>query len=184
MNCCSGCDEGKVYLPERAAAAAQNFFREGNLTALRELALRLVADHVGEDTQEFHRAQAGSGAVENRPSPAGRRQRQPAFRIAHPLDAPHGRQLAMPVARRACRKFAPARRTAQARLEKNLALARTLGAEVIATADEDLVRGLLRIAQQHNVSQIIVGKPVRRQFAGVVSRRKIAAPAHARKRRH
>src|SRR5204863_845085 len=33
--------EGKVYVPDRAAAAMQNFFREGNLTALRELALRL-----------------------------------------------------------------------------------------------------------------------------------------------
>src|SRR5512133_2507600 len=35
--------EGKVYVPDRAAAAAQNFFRESNLTALREIALRLVA---------------------------------------------------------------------------------------------------------------------------------------------
>src|SRR5262249_29091239 len=40
---------GKVYLGDRAAAAAASFFREGNLTALRELALRLVADHVGVD---------------------------------------------------------------------------------------------------------------------------------------
>ncbi|TAL01500.1 MAG: two-component sensor histidine kinase, partial [Verrucomicrobia bacterium] len=43
-------EQGKVYLPERAAAAAKSFFREGNLTALRELALRPVADHVGEET--------------------------------------------------------------------------------------------------------------------------------------
>jgi two-component system, OmpR family, sensor histidine kinase KdpD len=47
----------------------------------------------------------------------------------------------------------------QSRLEKNLALARSLGAEVIDTADENLARGLLRIARQGNVSQIIVGKP-------------------------
>src|SRR5262249_11490806 len=53
-------NEGKVYLPDRALAAMQNFFREGNLTALRELALRLVADHVGEDTVEFRRTQATS----------------------------------------------------------------------------------------------------------------------------
>src|SRR5580698_7645285 len=53
--------QGKVYLPERAASASQNFFREANLTALRELALRLAADHVSVDTQEFHRAQAGAG---------------------------------------------------------------------------------------------------------------------------
>ncbi len=54
--------QGKVYLPERAASAAQNFFREANLTALRELSLRLVADHVSVDTQELHRAQTGASA--------------------------------------------------------------------------------------------------------------------------
>jgi two-component system, OmpR family, sensor histidine kinase KdpD len=52
--------EGKVYVPDRAAAAVQNFFREANLTALRELALRLVADHVGEDTVHLRRSQPGS----------------------------------------------------------------------------------------------------------------------------
>src|SRR6185369_1814850 len=53
--------EGKVYVPDRAAAAAQSFFREANLTALRELSLRLVADHVGEGTREFRRTQSGAG---------------------------------------------------------------------------------------------------------------------------
>ena len=53
--------QGKVYLPDRAAAAAENFFRESNLTALRELALRLVADHVGEQTAAYHRAQTAAG---------------------------------------------------------------------------------------------------------------------------
>src|SRR6185369_10574425 len=45
--------EGKVYLPDRAQAAAANFFREGNLFALRELALRLAAEHVGQDVREY-----------------------------------------------------------------------------------------------------------------------------------
>src|SRR6185436_2610673 len=54
-------DEGKVYVPDRIAAAVQNFFREANLTALRELALRLVADHVGVDTRELRRTQTGAG---------------------------------------------------------------------------------------------------------------------------
>jgi two-component system sensor histidine kinase KdpD len=44
--------EGKVYVPDRAQAAAANFFREGNLFALRELALRLAADHAGQDVRE------------------------------------------------------------------------------------------------------------------------------------
>ena len=48
--------------------------------------------------------------------------------------------------------------SAQAQLEKNLNTARELGAEVVVTADEDLVRGLLRVAHAQNATQIIVGK--------------------------
>lgn len=151
--------EGKVYVADRAQAAAQNFFREGNLTALRELALRLVADHVGEDTQEFHRTQTTDGPwktghrllVAVSPSPLSEPLIHWTRRMADSLKCAW---LAVHV-----ESSRPLDETAQARLEKNLALARTLGAEVIATSDEDLVHGLLRIAQQHNVTQIIVGKP-------------------------
>ncbi len=45
--------EGKVYLGERAATAAENFFRESNLTALREMALRVVAEHVDRDLRDI-----------------------------------------------------------------------------------------------------------------------------------
>jgi two-component system sensor histidine kinase KdpD len=45
--------EGKVYLGERAEWAAKNFFRESNLTALREMALRLVAEHVDRDLRDI-----------------------------------------------------------------------------------------------------------------------------------
>ena len=44
---------GKVYLPDRAATAQDNFFRPGNLSALRELALRFVAEHVGQDVRDY-----------------------------------------------------------------------------------------------------------------------------------
>jgi two-component system sensor histidine kinase KdpD len=151
--------QGKVYLPERAASAAQNFFRESNLTALRELALRLVADHVSADTQEMHRAQAGAGTwktghrlmVAVSASPLSESLIRWARRMADSLKCPW---LAVHV-----ENSRPLDDVAQSRLEKNLALARTLGAEVIDTADENLVRGLLRMARQNNVSQIIVGKP-------------------------
>jgi two-component system sensor histidine kinase KdpD len=53
----------------------------------------------------------------------------------------------------------PLSEAAQAQLEKNLATARELGAEVVATTDDDLVRGLLRVARTQNATQIIVGKP-------------------------
>lgn len=152
-------EQGKVYLPDRAAAAAANFFRESNLTALRELALRLVADHVGEATREYHRTQTTGGPwktghrllVAVSASPLSESLIRWTRRMADSLKCPW---LAVHV-----ENSRPLSEAAKARLEKNLALARTLGAEVIATTDEDLVRGLLRIAHQHNVSQIVVGKP-------------------------
>lgn len=151
--------EGKVYVPDRAAAAAANFFRESNLTALRELALRLVADHVSEETQEFHRTQTSIDPwktgyrllVAVGPSPFSEPLIRWTRRMADSLKCPW---LAVHV--ESSREL---NEQAQARLEKNLELARTLGAEVVATTDEDLVRGILRVAQQHNVTQIIVGKP-------------------------
>jgi len=151
--------EGKVYLPDRAAAAAQNFFREANLTALRELSLRLVADHVGVDTREFRETQANTGQwktghcllVGVGPSPLSESLIRWTRRMA---DGLHCRWLVVHVEN--SRILTP---SAQLQLEKNLATARELGAEAFTTADDDLVRGLLRIGRQQNVTQIIVGKP-------------------------
>ena len=44
---------GKVYLPQQAERAAQNFFRKGNLIALREMALRRTAEHVEDDVRSY-----------------------------------------------------------------------------------------------------------------------------------
>lgn len=152
-------EEGKVYLPDRAAAAAKGFFREANLTALRELALRLVADHVGVDTRELRQAQVADGPwktghcllVAVGPSPSSELLIRWTRRMADGLRC---RWLAVHVER--CE---PLRPEAQRRLERNLTAARELGAEVLATTDDDLVGGLLRIARQENATQIIVGKP-------------------------
>ncbi|MCC7536254.1 MAG: two-component system sensor histidine kinase KdbD, partial [Deltaproteobacteria bacterium] len=46
-------EEGKVYLGEAAARAAQNFFKRGNLLALREIALRRTAERVDADVQAY-----------------------------------------------------------------------------------------------------------------------------------
>lgn len=152
--------DGKVYVPDRAAAAAKNFFREANLTALRELALRLVADHVGVDTREFHRIQANAGPwrtshcllVAVGPSPLS----EPLIRWTRRMaDGLRCRWLAVHV--EGTSALAPA---AQERLTKNLTTARELGAEVITTTDTDLVRGLLRVAYEQNATQIVVGKPL------------------------
>jgi len=151
--------EGKVYVPDRAAAAVQSFFREGNLTALRELSLRLVADHVGEGIRVFRRTDSASGPWKsgNRllvavgPSPLS----EPLIRWTRRMaDELHCSWLAVHV-----EGLRVLTEPAQARLGRNLETARELGAEVITTTDEDLVRGLLRVAREQNVTQIILGKP-------------------------
>ncbi len=151
--------EGRVYLPERAEAAARHFFRESNLTALRELALRLVADHVGADTQFFRNAQASASPwktghrllVGVGPSPLSESLLRWTRRMSDGLNCGW---LAVHV--EGSRPLEPA---AQARLERNLATARELGAEVITTTDDDLVRALVRMGRQRNATQIIIGKP-------------------------
>jgi two-component system sensor histidine kinase KdpD len=162
--------EGKVYLPDRAATAAQNFFREANLTALRELALRLTADHVGADTRGFRNALTNPRAwktghcllVAVGPGPYS----EPLIRWTRRMaDGLKCRWLAVHV-----EDPRPLSDVAQAQLEKNLSAARELGAQVVSTTDDDLVRGLLRVAREQNATQIVLGKPVtggwRRWFPG------------------
>lgn len=151
--------DGKVYVEERARAATANFFRAGNLTALRELALRLAAEHVGQDVQNHLRGQlvprtwkTGTRLlVALSPSPLSASLVRWTRRLADGVQAPW---LAVYV-----ETSKPLGDDEQARLNVNLALARQLGAEVITTSDEDVVRGLLRVAREHNVTQIVFGKP-------------------------
>ncbi|MBW8886019.1 MAG: two-component sensor histidine kinase, partial [Planctomycetia bacterium] len=122
--------EGKVYVPERAAAAAQSFFREANLTALRELSLRLVADHVGEDTNAQRRGESASSAWKtgNRllvavgPSPMSEALTRWTRRMADELRCAW---VAVHV-----EGLRPLSETAQTSLARNLETARELGAEV------------------------------------------------------
>lgn len=152
--------EGKVYAPERAGLAAGNFFREANLTALRELALRLAAEHAGAETREFHRAApAGTGPwkagdrllVAVGPSPYAPGLLRAARRLAGSLACPW---LAVHVD-----TGVPLTPEAQARLTAHLGLARELGAEVVVTSDARVVSGLLRAAHEANATHLLVGKP-------------------------
>jgi len=150
--------EGKVYLGEQAAAAERGFFREGNLMALRELSLRLVADHVGEGGREYRKAEGGkSGAktghrllVAVGPSPTSETLIRWTRRMADSLHAPW-----MAVYVEGPRALSE---SAQARLTRNLAAARDMGGEVITTTDEDLAEGLLRVAREREASLLVVGK--------------------------
>jgi len=162
--------EGKVYTPEKSQQAVQNFFRKGNLTALREMALRLTAERVEGQLNEYR--------AENRiasPWKSGDRL------LVAVSASPYSEQLVRWTRRMAYTMKAPwialsveTSRTLSAednqRLAKNIALARELGAEIQSIADDDVVRGILRSARQHNISQIVVGKPQHKARASIVER--------------
>ena len=152
--------EGKVYLGERAEWAAKNFFRESNLTALREMALRVVAEHVDRDLREIMAEQRIPGPwksadrllVAVSASPYSERLIRYTRRLASSMEASwivaniEGPRLLS--------------QEEQTRLTRYIALARQLGAEVITTPGRDVAEALLRVARQNNVSQIIMGKPL------------------------
>jgi two-component system sensor histidine kinase KdpD len=152
--------EGKVYLGERAEWAARNFFRESNLTALREMALRVVAEHVDRDLREIMSEQKIPGPwksgdrllVAVSASPYSERLIRYTRRLASSMEA------SWIVAN--IEQPRPLSQEEQTRLTRYLALARQLGAEVISTSGSDIGEALLRIARQHNVSQIVIGKPL------------------------
>jgi two-component system sensor histidine kinase KdpD len=151
--------EGKVYVGERAATAAENFFKDANLTALRELALRFVAERVDKRLRELRSTgvpqtiwRSGERLlVAVGPSPFSTQ----LVRWTRRMAAAQGAAW-VAVSVESSRQLSP---DARRRLEQNLSLARELGAEVVVTHDEDLAEALVRIAIQHNATQIVVGKP-------------------------
>jgi two-component system sensor histidine kinase KdpD len=150
--------EGKVYLGDRAADAENNFFREAHLAALRELSLRFTAERV--DVQLRRMRENGVRRVVWRsgerllvavgPSPFSTQLIRWTRRLAAALGAPW---LAVHVETSHELSLED-----QHRLDRNLSLARELGAEVIHTHDDDVAAALVRTALQHNATQMVVGK--------------------------
>jgi two-component system sensor histidine kinase KdpD len=150
--------EGKVYMEGRAAAAAENFFKDTHLTALRELALRFVAEHVDKRLRELRSVgtfktvwRSGERLlVAVGPSPSSTQ----LVRWTRRMAASQGASwIAVSV-----EALKPLDGEAQRRLEKNLSLARELGAEIVVTHDTDVAEALVRVALQNNATQIVVGK--------------------------
>lgn len=151
--------EGKVYTSERIETAANNFFRIGNLTALREMALRLTAERVDHQLQDYMAIKQIAGPwksgerlmVAVSPSPFSEKLIRWTRRMAYNLEASWlavyvetGQMLAT---------------SAKEQLARNLALARSLGAEVITVTGHEISEAVLRLAYQRNVTQIVMGKP-------------------------
>jgi two-component system sensor histidine kinase KdpD len=156
--------EGKVYTPERSAAAVENFFQKGNLTALREIALRKTAQRVDlqlKDYMEEHRISGPWKTVERLmvaigPSPYSEQLIRWTRRIASTMEAPW---IAVYV-----QTADPLTVEAEKRLKKNIELAQELGATMVTTSDNDVVKALIRTARRNNVTQIVVGKSMTSRF--------------------
>ncbi len=157
-------DEGKVYLGERAAAASRNFFKEGHLTALRQLALRYTAERVGVDLREFQSQRRSHSTwrtserllVAVGPSPFSVSLIRRTRAMAGALDAPW-----LAIAVTTDETLAP---DDQNRLTENLTLARQLGAETATVEATSLVEGLLSVARERGVTQIVIGKSPRHRW--------------------
>jgi two-component system sensor histidine kinase KdpD len=159
--------EGKIYTADTARHAVENFFRKGNLTALREMSLRLTAERVDGQLSEYmseHRI-AGPWKSGDRllvavsASPYSEQLVRWTRRMAYTMKASW---IALSV-----ETSTPTPEQDQKRLAANLSLAQELGADIHTIADDDVVRGILRAAQQHNVSQIVVGKPLHASKRGL-----------------
>ncbi len=152
--------EGKVYSTERIETSANSFFRVGNLTALREMALRLTAEHVDHQLKDYMQVKSIAGPwksgehlmVAVGPSPFSEQLIRWTRRVAYNLEAPW---IAAYVETN--KIVSPA---AKSQLAENLALARDLGGEVLVTAGNDIDTVLIQLARQRNVTQIVVGKPM------------------------
>ncbi|MDV7213101.1 two-component system sensor histidine kinase KdpD [Azotobacter beijerinckii] len=152
--------EGKVYLPNQAERAIRNFFRKGNLLALRELALRRTADRVDEDVQQYRREQLVTPVWQTRDAllvcigagAGSEKLVRTAARIAGRLETSwHAVHVETPDLQR----LPPADRE---RLLKTLRLAQELGAQTATLSGTRVEDEAVRYARMHNLSRIVVGR--------------------------
>jgi len=152
---------GKVYLPQQAERAAQNFFRKGNLIALREIALRRTAEHVEDDVRSY-RVEQSIAPVWNTegvilacigPHAGAEQTVRTAARLAGQLNVRwHAAYVETPQLQR----LHAAQRDHVLAVIK---LAEELGAATAVLAGSDVAEALVAQAQTLNCATLVVGRP-------------------------
>jgi two-component system sensor histidine kinase KdpD len=158
--------EGKVYVREQAQRALRHYFSPGNLTALRELALRRTAERVDDQMLSYMREHAITGpwAAGERvivcldPSPSAANAVRAAKRTADSLDA---ELIALYVETDRHAGLTDAEHTC---LADTMRLATQLGAEVVTVPGRSVVEEILAFARARNVTRVIVGKSRRSRW--------------------
>ena len=162
--------EGKVYIPEQARRAMESFFQRGHLVALREIMLNTVARKMDEELLNYRRAKAISGPwpaagklmVCIGGTPNASQLVRKAYRMAKERNV---EWYAVHVAPPTLRELSPAKKS---HLADAFNLAEEFGARTVTLSGIDVVPGLLRFAQENNISQIVIGKPRRSLLLGAL----------------
>ncbi len=154
--------EGKVYVSDAAQRAIKNFFRKGNLIALREMALRTTADRVNAQVQRYRKDKAitQTWATADRllvcvsSNPSSANLVRATHRLAKSLKAEWiALYLVTP---------SQARLPEQVRYQaiQHLRLAEQLGAETATFSGTDFTEEVIDYARQRNITKIFIGKPL------------------------
>ncbi len=162
--------EGKVYIPEKAKVAMRRFFKQSNLLALREIALRYTAHRIDSDMMDYKHEQGIKMAI-----PTGSRLLvgvSPSYSSADVIRTTQ--RLADELQ---CEWFAvyvesprlpPLKPSDQLQLDKNLNLAQTLGAGITRLSGNDAANEIIAFAHAKNVSLIVVGFSKRSRFEALI----------------
>jgi two-component system sensor histidine kinase KdpD len=159
--------QGKIYPPEKIEQSLGNFFRKGNLSMLRELALRTVAEEVGAQAAQYRRTQG----LEQAPMPekvmvclsprqGTDRLLRTGARVAGRLDTVwYAVYVEKP-------ENEPGRMNPEAyqRLEDYRRMARELGAQVVTLKDKNVADTLIAFAKQETISHVIFGQSARSRW--------------------
>jgi two-component system sensor histidine kinase KdpD len=151
---------GKVYLPEHVERAAKNFFRKGNLMALRELALRRTADRVEDDVQAYRSDKSIERVWKTEdsllccigPGPGGEDVVRSAARLAAQLGVDW---TAVYVETRTLQRLPAQERE---RILRTLKLAQDFGARTSVLSGGDAAAEVVEFARTHNCSKLVVGR--------------------------
>jgi two-component system, OmpR family, sensor histidine kinase KdpD len=159
--------QGKVYRQDKVEQALSNFFRKGNLTALRELALRLVADEVGAKAASYRvREGLEPALIPERvmvcmsSNPDAARVIRTGVRIAGRLGS-HWYAVYVETPRERVDRISPKDREALAR---NIALAESLGATVVRVKADKAAEGLIAFARREGITHVVFGQSQRSRW--------------------
>jgi two-component system sensor histidine kinase KdpD len=151
--------EGKVYAPERSKEAVERFFRKGNITALREMALRIVADRVDKQLHEYMQLKRIKGPWKSGlhllVAVGHTQQSAKLLRWAKNLAYAMGADLQAVYVETSYKLS----RGESEQQNKNISLARQLGIKFRIVTNRDKVKAIVDFAQKENITHIIIGKP-------------------------